>query len=231
MEPSVDPLPSISREPLSILFNPGMVAKKNVWDIDLLELLGMMARVLEKNGEKDLRVAGIAALSSSLIYRMKVESIFALQREAMAKKPLPKRAADMGIETIQMPYRHQSTYAVSLDDLMGLLQSLVVSIANPRSRRSKRFSLDPVPVPDIRDHMTSLEGIIGRYQDLIIRKISGNGRGSLQEIISGLDSTDSIRCFFATLFLAKDERVYLEQDGEDVLITLRQGPGASPAAH
>ena len=229
MEPSPDPLPSISREPLNILFNPGMVAKKNVWDIDLLELLGMMARVLEKNGEKDLRVAGIAALSSSLIYRMKVESIFALQREAMDKKPPPKRTADMGIETIQMPYRHQSTYAVSLDDLMGLLQSLVVSIANPRSRRSKRFSLEPVPVPDIRDHMLSLEGIIGRYQDLIIRKISEGGRGSLQEIISGLDSTDSIRCFFAALFLAKDERVLLEQAGEDVLITLRQEPGASPA--
>lgn len=209
--------PSISKEPLSILFNPRMVAKKNVWDIDLLEVLGMMARVLERSGEKDLRIAGIAALSSSLIYRMKVESIFALQREAMDKRPPPKRTS-MDIETIQMPYRHQSTYAVSLDDLMGLLQNLVVSIANPRSQRSRRFTLEPVPVPDIRDHMLSLERIIGRYQDLIMRKISGSGRGSLQEIISGLDQTDSIRCFFAALFLAKEEKVTLEQDGEDVAI-------------
>ena len=215
-------IPSISKEPLSILFNPRMVAKKNVWDIDLLEVLGMMARVLERSGEKDLRIAGIAALSSSLIYRMKVESIFALQREAMDKRPPPKRT-NMDIETIQMPYRHQSTYAVSLDDLMGLLQNLVVSIANPRSQRSKRFILEPVPVPDIRDHMLSLERIIGRYQDLIMRKISGSGRGSLQEIISGLDQTDSIRCFFAALFLAKEEKVTLEQDGEDVAIIAVSG--------
>ena len=39
-------------------------------------------------GKKDLKVAEMAALSSSLIYRMKVESIFALQKAAMEKKQM-----------------------------------------------------------------------------------------------------------------------------------------------
>jgi segregation and condensation protein A len=42
----------------------------------------------------------------------------------------------------------------------------------------------------------------------------------LQEIIKDLDEIDSIRCFFATLFLARDEKVELEQIGEDIKIIL-----------
>ena len=127
---------SISQAPVNILFNPTSVAKKDVWDIDLIQILNLLIKILEKNGKKDLRVAGMAALSSSLIYRMKVESIFALQRAAMEKKPIRQRT-DVDIELIDIPYRHESTYPVSLDDLLGLLQNLIGTMANPQSRRNK----------------------------------------------------------------------------------------------
>ena len=35
-----------------------------------------------------------------------------------------------------------------------------------------------------------------------------------------LDSLDSIRCFFAILFLAQKQKVELEQIGDDVKVTL-----------
>lgn len=213
--------PDISSEPLNILFNPGLAAKKSVWDIDLLEILDVLSRILEKNGARDLRMAGIAALSSALIYKMKVDSIFAMQKDAMEKKPLPKKRTSVDIQTISMPYRHQSTYAVSMDDLLELLQSLVVSIANPRSRRS-RLNLEPSPVPDIKTHLISLESVIEGYKDLILRKIQDAGRGSLDDIVSGLDPLDSIRCFIAALFLARDGAVTLEQDGEDIAVVVPQ---------
>ena len=127
---------SISQAPVNILFNPTSVAKKDVWDIDLIQILNLLIKILEKSGKKDLRVAGMAALSSSLIYRMKVESIFALQRAAMEKKPIRQRT-DVDIELIDIPYRHESTYPVSLDDLLGLLQNLIGTMANPQSRRNK----------------------------------------------------------------------------------------------
>ena len=82
----------ISQEPVNILFNPSAVSKKDVWDIDLIQILNILVKILEQAGKKDLRVAGMAALSSSLIYRMKVESIFALQKAAMEKKPLRQRS-------------------------------------------------------------------------------------------------------------------------------------------
>ena len=210
---------SISQEPVSILFNPNSVVKKDVWEIDLIEILNLLIRILEKTEKKDLRVAGMAALSSSLIYRMKVESIFALQKAAMEKKPIRQRT-DVDIELIDIPYRHESTYPVSLDDLLGLLQNLIGSIANPQSRRSKQLDIEPIEPPDFQEYFISLENIIGKYEDLIIRKISNQGFGMLQNIISDLDTIDSIRCFFAILFLARDEKLDIEQIEDDIKITI-----------
>ncbi|QUC63968.1 chromosome segregation protein ScpA [Nitrosopumilus sp. K4] len=211
--------PSISTAPVNILFDPKSAAKKDVWEIDLIQILNLLIRILEKSGKKDLRVAGMAALSSSLIYRMKVESIFALQKAAMEKKPIRQRT-DIDIDLIDIPYRHESTYPVSLDDLLGLLQNLIGSIANPQSRRSRSVEIEPIEPPNFQEYFISLESIIGKYEDLIIKKITAQGWGLLQDIIKDLDEVDSIRCFFAALFLARDEKADLEQVEDDIKITL-----------
>ena len=208
----------ISQEPVNILFTPSSALKKDVWEIDLIKILDLLIKILEKSGKKDLKVAGMAALSSSLIYRMKVESIFALQRAAMEKKSVRQRT-DVDIDMIDIPYRHESTYPVSLDELLGLLQNLIGTIANPQSRRSKQVDIEPIVAPDFQEYFISLESIIGKYEDLIMKKISDAGFGFLQEIIMDLDEVDSIRCFFASLFLARDQKVDLEQVNEDIKIT------------
>jgi segregation and condensation protein A len=210
---------SIAQEPINVLFDPKAVVKKDVWEIDLIQILNLLAKILEKTGRTDLKVAGMAALSSSLIYRMKVESIFALQKAAMDKKPSFQRT-DVDIELIDIPYRHESTYPVSLDDLLGLLQNLIGTIANPQSRRNSKLDIEPIEVPDFQEFFISLESIIGKYEDLIIKKIADSGFGLLQDIISELDQVDSIRCFFAALFLARDQKVDLEQQDDDIKIIL-----------
>jgi len=210
---------SISQEPVNILFSPSSVAKKDVWDIDLIQILNLLKKILEKSGKKDLKVAGMAALSSSLIYRMKVESIFALQRAAMEKKPMHQRT-DVDIQLIDIPFRHESTYPVSLDDLLGLLQNLIGTIANPQSRRNRRLEIEPIEAPNFQEYFISLESIIGKYEDLVMKKISSKGFGLLQDIIIELDEIDSIRCFFAILFLARDQKVDLEQVEDDIKITV-----------
>ena len=128
----------ISKIPINVLFDPEGVKKKNVWDIDLVQILSLLLEILEKSDKKDLRVAGMAALSSSLIYRLKVESIFALQKAAMEKKSLRQRS-DIDIQMLDIPYRHESTYPVSLDELLDLLENLIGTIANPRERRSNQL--------------------------------------------------------------------------------------------
>ena len=209
----------ISQEPINILFDTKAVVKKDVWEIDLIQILNLLTKILEKAGTKDLKVAGMAALSSSLIYRMKVESIFALQKAAMDKKPSFQRT-DVDIELIDIPYRHESTYPVSLDDLLGLLQNLIGTIANPQSRRNRKLEIEPLEAPDFQEFFISLESIIGKYEDLIMKKIANTGFGLLQDIIAELDQVDSIRCFFAALFLARDQKVDLEQQDDDIKIIL-----------
>ena len=208
----------LSQEPVNILFDPSTISKKDVWEIDLIRILDILMKILEKAGKKDLKVAGMAALSSSLIYRMKVESIFALQRAAMENKPLRQRT-DLDIDLIDIPYRHESTYPVSLDELLTLLENLIGTIANPRSRRSQ-MSFEPVEPPNFKDYFVSLENLLGKYEDLIVKKIGSDKFGWLQKIISDLDPMDSIRCFFAILYLARDGKADLEQVDDDIKITL-----------
>ena len=210
---------NISQAPVNVLFNPNTITKKDVWEIDIVQILEILIRILRKADKKDLRVAGMAALSSSLIHRMKVERIFALQKAAMEKKPLTQRT-DVDIQLLNIPYRHESTYPVTLDELMNLLENLIGAIANPRSRKGGQLKFEPVEAPDFKEYFLSLESIIGKYEELILRKIEVQGFGFLQAIITDLDSTDSIRCFFAILFLARDQKVDLEQVEDDIKITL-----------
>jgi len=209
----------ISKIPINILFDPEGVKKKDIWEIDLIQILTMLIKVLEKADKKDLRVAGMAALSSSLIYRMKVENIFALQKAAMENKPIKQRS-DIDIQMLDIPYRHESTYPVSLDELLDLLENLIGTIANPRERRSNQLKFDPVEAPDFKKYFNNLENIIGEYQDLILRKLESDGTALLASITKDLDTTDSIRCFFAILFLARDEKIDLLQVDDDIKVTL-----------
>ena len=209
----------ISQDPVNILFNPSVISKKDVWQINLIEILKLLVKILEQTGKKDLKVAGMAALSSSLIYRMKVESIFALQKAAMEKKPLINRR-DVDIDILDIPYRHESTYSVSLDELLDLLENLIGSIANPRSRRNRQLEFEAIQPPDFKEYFVSFEDDVAKYESLIIRKIRGTGSGLLKQIVADLDSLDSIRCFFAVLFLARDQKVELEQIDDDIQVTL-----------
>ena len=210
---------SISQDPVNILFNPSVIQKKDVWQINLIEILKLLIKILEETGKKDLKVAGMAALSSSLIYRMKVESIFALQKAAMEKKSLINRR-DVDIDILDIPYRHESTYPVSLDELLDLLENLIGSIANPRSRRNRQLEFEAIQPPGFKEYFVPFENLVVKYESLIIRKIRGTGSGLLKQIVADLDSLDSIRCFFAVLFLARDQKVELEQIDDDIQVTL-----------
>ncbi len=188
----------ISKVPINVLFNPEGIQKRDVWEIDLIQILSMLLKILEKADKKDLRVAGMAALS-----------------------PLRQRT-DVDIDILEFPYRHESTYPVSLDELLDLLENLIGTIANPRERKSNKLRFEPIEPPDFKKIFNNLENIIGEYQDLVLRKLQANGSLLLEKIVADLDTTDSIRCFFAILFLARDEKVdIMQEEGKDeIMVTL-----------
>ena len=39
----------ISQEPINVLFDTKAVVKKDVWEIDLIQILNLLTKILEKN--------------------------------------------------------------------------------------------------------------------------------------------------------------------------------------
>ena len=112
---------SLAIPPLNLLFNTSLLGKQNVWEINISNLLELLLKFINSSGKKDLRICGIAAWSSSLIYRLKVESIFRLEKLSMEKRSYNKsdQKEIPVLNLIDFPFRLSSTYPVSLEDLLN----------------------------------------------------------------------------------------------------------------
>ena len=131
---------TISENPVNVLFNTSSIAKKDVWEIDIVGILEMLLRILGKSGKKDLRVAGMAALSSSLIYRMKVESIFALHRAAMEKKSSRVRSDVASWNTIHEGLLGFTSTGISKIPTISISQTSFFAIDDVLKRTFTGFS-------------------------------------------------------------------------------------------
>jgi segregation and condensation protein A len=217
-EPSLEDPPRklISQAPLNLLFNPSILNKKDVWDVDISILLELLLTLINKSEKKDLRLCGLALLTSSIIYRLKVESIFNLEKIAMQKKevlqnyeaqtPIPE------LNGLQIPYRHESMYPVSVEDLLTVLENLLQEIDNSRLK-NKDMRLEPLEsFVNFNDYLLKFEEQLEAYEKSIMSLLCASGKNiSFYEIISSKESIEAIRYFIALLYLATKGKVLLEQ--------------------
>ena len=216
---------SIAQPPLNMLFNPSLLVRKDVWNIDIVRLLELFLNLLNATGNKDLRICGIAAVSSSMIYRLKVESIFLLEKIAMQKKGLDDPQGQLPIpqlNTLELPFRIESTYPVSVEDLLRVLEIMIMELANPKPRR-KQVELEPVQSFDFDQYLQKFEQIIQKYEDMIFDIVSADRIAMFTTLTANMDPVETARCFLAMLYLAMKGKVDLEQpdDSEDVKILLK----------
>jgi len=203
---------SISQPPLDILFNPSLISKKDVWEIDVVKLLEMLLKIINLSGKRDLRVCGIAALSSSLIHRLKVESIFRLEKIAMSKKSLD--IAEIKkipmLKSVEIPFRIESSYPVSLEDLLSVLENMIANLANPRRQRTQ-LNLDAIPSFDFNEYIVKFEEIIKSYEEMIIDILSADGKVLFSNLTLTMNTIDTVRCFLAVLYLAMKREIIVTQ--------------------
>ncbi|HXG06635.1 MAG TPA: hypothetical protein VNI77_04830 [Nitrososphaera sp.] len=219
---------SIAQPPLNLLFNPSLLVRKDVWKIDVAFLLEMFLRLINATGNKDLRICGIAAVSSSMIYRLKVESIFALEKIAMQKKGINDPADQQPVpqlNPIDLPFRIESTYPVSVEDLLRMLENMIMELANPRPRK-KQVELQPVQSFDFDQYLVKFEQIIQQYEDMIMDILSADGVLMFKELVAKADPVEVARYFIAMLYLAMKGKISLEQteDSDDVKMTYIRQP-------
>ncbi|PWU81983.1 MAG: chromosome segregation protein ScpA [Candidatus Nitrosopolaris wilkensis] len=216
----------IAEPPLNLLFNPSLVSKKDVWDIDISKLLGLLLNIIHASGKKDLRLCGIAALSSSMIHRLKVESIFRLEKVAMQKKTIIDPVTHdpiTDLDAIELPFRFESTYPVSLEELLQVLENMIFEISNPDSRKKKKLTIEPVQGFDFDQYSQKFEQIIREYEDKIFGIVNVDLVVMFRMLISKMGSLEVARYFIALLYLVTKGKINLEQseDSEDIKITIK----------
>lgn len=218
----VDTKKSIAQAPLNLLFNPSLLVRKDVWNIDVTSLLEMFLRLIEATGNKDLRICGIAAVSSSMIYRLKVESIFALEKIAMQRKGLDEQGQQPipQLNPVELPFRIESTYPVSVEDLLKMLENMIMELAHPRPRK-KQVELEPVQTFDFDAYLLKFEQIIQGYEDMIMDIVTADGTLMFKSLVAKMEPVEVARCFVAMLYLAMKTKVMLDQpdDSDDIKIT------------
>lgn len=213
---------SIAQPPLNLLFNPSLLVRKDVWNIDVALLLEMFLRLINATGNKDLRICGIAAVSSSMIYRLKVESIFALEKIAMQRKGIedPNQQPIPQLNPVELPFRIESTYPVSVEDLLHMLENMIMELANPRPRK-KQLELEPVQGFDFDQYLVKFEQIIQRYEDMILDIVSADGVLMFKALVDKAEPVEVARYFIAMLYLAMKGKIELDQQegSDDVKVT------------
>jgi segregation and condensation protein A len=222
----------IAQPPLNLLFNPSLLIRKDVWNIDIARLLDMFLRLLSATGNKDLRICGLAAVSSSMIYRLKVESIFVLEKIAMQKKGLNDSTNDQQqlpipqLNPIELPFRIEPTYPVSVEDLLHMLENMIMELANPRSKRKKQeLELEPVETFNFDQYLIKFEKIIQDYENMIYDIVAADGMLMFKTLVKKMEPVEIARCFIAMLYLAMKRKImldYPQEDSDDIKMTLAQ---------
>src|ERR671914_425941 len=224
----------IAQPPLNLLFNPSLLIRKDVWNIDIAQLLEMFLRLLNATGNKDLRICGLAAVSSSMIYRLKVESIFVLEKIAMQKKGLNDPIKEQQhqqlpipeLNPIEIPFRVEPTYPVSVEELLRMLENMIMELANPRSKRKKQeLELEPVETFNFDQYLIKFEKIIQGYEDMIYDIVAADGILMFKTLVAKMEPIEMARCFIAMLYLAMKGKIkldYPEEDSDDIKMTLAQ---------
>jgi segregation and condensation protein A len=226
----------IAQPPLNLLFNQSLLIRKDVWNIDIARLLETFLRLLNATGNKDLRICGLAAVSSSMIYRLKVESIFVLEKIAMQKKGLDDPTNDPQqqqqqqpipqLNPIELPFRIEPTYPVSVEELLHMLENMIIELANPRSKRKKQeLEFEPVETFNFDQYIIKFEKIIQDYEDMIYDIVAADGILMFKTLVNKLEPVEMARCFIAMLYLATKRKIKLDhpqEDSDDIKITLAQ---------
>jgi segregation and condensation protein A len=139
-----------------------------------------------------------------------------LVEDHRSQQPIPD------LNPVEIPFRIESTYPVSLEDLLKVLENMISELANPIQKK-KQLKLEPVETFDFNQYLVKFERILQVYEDMILDIVNADGVAMFKTLIAKMESIEVVRCFIAMLYLAMKDKVDLEQIEalEDVKITRR----------
>ena len=213
---------SLAIPPLNLLFNTSLLGKQNVWEIDISNLLKLLLKFINSSGKKDLRICGIAAWSSSLIYRLKVESIFRLEKLTMEKRSYNKNDEKEipVLNLIDFPFRLSSTYPVSLEDLLKILENMVNELGNAKQKSNNQIQIEPIENFDFDHYLVKFEKILEEHEDYLMQSLRFKEIIIFSKFIAKMERLEIARYFIALLHLAMEGKIELVQEDDPVDIKI-----------
>jgi len=210
----------LSRPPLNLLLNPDGNKINKPWEVDLERLLTTFLDLISKSEFLDLRLCGSAALSSALIYRLKVETLFILDKIKEARLQRIDISGDVPL-LLEMPFR-QEIYSTSIEDLVSTLESILEDIIRGRRKQQDRINLLLEPEytfePDM--FLNKISEQVNEFRISVLSEIKRTNNFLFSQFAQGRDALEKAQFFIFFLFLAMEGTVILEQtDNEDIMIS------------
>src|SRR6478609_3658870 len=116
------------------------------------------------------------------------------------KVPIPE------ISTLTLPFRKETSYPVSIDDLLLILDNLITELTNP-SVRKKTIDLEPIVTIDFQDYLIKFEKVIEEYELKLFEKISVVKEMIFNDFVFDMNELDIARYFIAMLYLAMRNKI------------------------
>jgi segregation and condensation protein A len=211
----------LSRPPLNVLLNPEGNRVSKPWEVDLATLLETFLNLITKMEFLDLRLCGSAALSSALIYRMKVETLFLLDKIKQSRRANLEFSGEAPL-LLEMPFR-QEVYSTSIEDLVSTLEKILEEIIHGRRKQSEQrnmVALEPVITFDPNEFLVKISELVDSFRIQVLTKIRQAGQFLFSDYCEGKDSFEKAQCFIFFLFLAMEGTVLLEQtESDDILVS------------
>ena len=210
----------LSRPPLNLLLNPDGNKINKPWEVDLERLLKTFMDIISSSEFIDLRLCGSAALSSALIYRLKVETLFLLDKFKEARMQRIDISGEVPL-ILEMPFR-QEIYSTSIEDLVSTLESILEDIIRGRRKQQERANmlLEPVYSFEPDKFLNKISELVNEFRIKVLAEIRLKVSFLFSDFCSGKDPLEKAQFFIFFLFLAMEGTVLLDQtENEDIMIS------------
>jgi segregation and condensation protein A len=186
--------------------------------VDLERLLTTFLDLITKSEFLDLRLCGSAALSSALIYRLKVETLFLLDKFKEARMQRIDISGDVPL-ILDMPFR-QEIYSTSIEDLISTLETILEDIIRGRRKQQDRINLllEPEYTFEPDKFLNKISEMVNEFRITVLSEIKHKQSFLFSEFSEGRDPLEKAQFFIFFLFLAMEGTVLLEQTEEDDIL-------------
>ncbi|MBS7655472.1 hypothetical protein KEJ50_03120 [Candidatus Bathyarchaeota archaeon] len=204
--------------PFSILFDLLRISKLKPWQIKLTEILNDFLNKMKEFGEIDFPASGIALLSSSIIHRMKSESILEMEEPP---KPPQTKLEEPNLPPLPPPLIKFEYAPISISEILKALEKTLEKEKKVFLIKNEALS-PPIVIEQLDEFLLNIKDYVNKFYFTLASKAENGKPIYFTELIQGQPLLQIIRCFLMLLFLANEGKIIIAQEEEkkDIKILL-----------